>query len=1041
MLSKLIHFSLHFRGFVLVVAGLLLVVGGLVAARTPVDVLPDLTAPSVTVITEAPGFAPEEVELLVTFPLESVLNGGPGVRRLRSISGAGLSVIVVEFDWGQDVYLARQIVSERLLESELPGGVGRPRLGALSSVMGEIAFLALTSETLEGERLRRIAEIDVRRALLAIPGISQVVAMGGGLRQYQILLDPPALARHDIGVLDVVRALEATSATTAAGFLVDGSQEYLVRGLGRARNADDLAATVVALRDEIPVTVGMVGTVETGVMPTRGIASYNGSPAVLLMIQKQPGANTLELNAAVDRVMAEMETSLPAEVAIETESFRQADFIEVAIHNVSVAMRDGAILVVLVLFLFLGNIRATLISAIAIPISLVVGVLAISAYGATVNTMTLGGLTIAIGALVDDAIIAVENIVRRLRRRREETVSSEGRPISEVIEAAIQEVVRPILFATAIIGLVFVPLFLLPGMEGRLMKPLGLAYVTALAASLVVSLTVTPALAVLLFRRSGSLADRQPWLMRHLVGIYRPVLSWVVDRPFLVSGIAVLILALSMALVPFQGRTFMPAFNEGALTVAVIAPPGITLAESDALGRQVEESLLAFPEVVSTSRRTGRAEREAHVQGVNGGEIEVVLRDGRPKEELLAEMRRMVATIPGVSVTFGQPISHRIEHMISGSKANLAIKIFGPDLSVLRRLATSAEGILDTVPGIVDLSNTEQAAVPQIAIDFDRPAMARYGLDATGLARAVEALFQGTQVGEILEDGLVTSVVVRLAEGTHQHYDELGRSPILAEEGRTIRLADVAQVRQDLGPSIVRREDVRRVAVLTANVTGRDLTGTVEVARLALDAGLDLPPGYRLDLGGQFESAARSLTVLGVLSIVVVLAMYGLLFFAFSSHRQALIVLVNLPLAVVGGVIAVALGHGVLSVASLLGFITLFGIATRNGVLMVTRYQQLLEGGASMATAVIQGSEERMAPVVMTALTAGLALVPLVLAGGRPGNEILSPMGEVILGGLLSSTALNLVVVPALFARWGMPKGRFTKAGDVDGASKRTGLR
>jgi len=779
--------------------------------------------------------------------------------------------------------------------------------------------------------------------------------------------------------------------------------------------------------------VGMLGEVKAGIEPVRGTASYSGRPAVILSVQKQPGANTLELTAAIDSVMSEMEENLPAGVTVERENFRQANFIEIAIHNVSVAMRDGAILVVIILLLFLGNLRSTLISALAIPLSLVAGVLAISAIGATVNTMTLGGLTIAIGALVDDAIIVVENIVRRLRERRYLAGDEGGGPVGEVIEAATQEVVRPIFFATVIIGLVFLPLFLLPGMEGRLMKPLGLAYVAALAASLVVSLSVTPALASLLLARKRALASSEPWLLRRLVRLYRPSLRWALDHPGWVVTGAVLAFLGALALVPLLGRTFMPAFNEGALTVAVASPPGITLAESDALGRQVEESLLAFPEVVSTSRRTGRAERDEHLQGVNGAEIEVVLRSGRPKDELLVEMRREVATIPGVSVTFGQPITHRIDHMISGSKANLAVKIFGPDLSVLRRLASAAEEILGSVPGVVDLSNQEQATVPQLALEFDRAAMARHGLNASQLARTVEALFQGTQVGEILEEGLVTSVVVRLADDSHRHRENLENLPVLTEGGRVIRLGDVVRVRQDLGPSIVRREDVRRVAVLTANISGRDLSGTVENAREELEAELDLPSGYRLVFGGQFESAARSLNVIAILSVVVLLATYGLLFFAFSSHRQTLIVLVNLPLAVVGGVIAVAVGGGVLSVASLLGFITLFGIATRNGVLMVARYQQLLERGKiAVREAVLVGSEERMAPVLMTSLCAGLALVPLVLAGGRPGNEILSPMGEVILGGLLSSTALNLVVVPALFARWGMPKGRRAEVGNGD---------
>jgi CzcA family heavy metal efflux pump len=1028
MIAKLIRFSIQFRGFILVVAGLLLVAGGLVATRTPVDVLPDLTAPSVTVLTEAAGFAPEEMELLVTFPLESVLNGAPGVRRLRSVSGAGVSVLYVEFDWGQDLYLARQIVSERLQQAELPAEASRPKLGPVSSVMGEIAFLALTSEEMASAKLRRLAETDVRRALLAIPGISQVVPMGGDIRQYQVHLEPAALARHGLGTLDVVDALEKASSNAAAGFHIDESQEYLVRGLGRARTAEDLAATVVTLVEGVPVTVGMIGRVIVGVEPVRGKASYNGRSAVILSVKKQPGANTLDLTAEIDRVMAEIGASLPSSVMIEGESFRQADFIEVAIHNVSVAMRDGAVLVIIILFVFLGTIRSTVISALAIPLSLVAGVLAISAFGATVNTMTLGGLTIAIGALVDDAIIAVENIIRRLRQRHLEPGSTGKVSIAELIEGAVLEVVRPILFATAMIGLVFIPLFFLPGMEGRLMKPLGLAYVSALAASLVVSLTVTPALASVLLTRGRALSTSEPRLMTWLLRLYRPSVRWAVDHAGAVMAGSVLALLGALALLPILGRTFMPAFNEGALTVAVVAPPGITLSESDDLGRQVEEALLAFPEVVSTSRRTGRAERDEHLQGVNGSEIEVVLRPGRPKEELLAGMRRSVAAIPGVSVAFGQPISHRIEHMISGAKANLAVKIFGPDLTVLRRLASSAEEILGSVSGIVDLSNLEQATVPQLVISFDRAAMALYGLDAHALARSIETMFQGTRVGEILEEGLSTSVVVRLGIESHRHREELERMPVLSRGGQIIRLGNVATVRQDLGPSIVRREGVRRVVVLAANIAGRDLTGTVQTARAALDEGLELPAGYRVVFGGPFESAARSLVVIAVLTALVLAASYGLLFFAFSSHRQASIVLVNMPLAVVGGVVAVAVGQGVLSVASLLGFITLFGIATRNGVLMVTRYRQLLDSGAaSVREAVLVGSEERIAPVLMTALTAGLALIPLVLAGDRPGNEILSPMAEVILGGLLSSTALNLVVVPALFARWGVARGQGTK--------------
>ena len=1019
MLNAVIRASLRFRSAVLAAAAVLLVAGTIVVREMPVDVLPDLTAPTVTVLTEAPGLAPEEVELLVTFPIESALNGAPGLRRVRSVSGAGISVAWAEFEWGQDVYRARQVVAERLQEVVLPEAVARPRLGPISSIMGEITFLALTSEALTPMELRHLAETTVRRALLAVPGIAQVVAIGGELRQQEVVLEPAALAQHRLTVDAVVDALRAGSAATAAGFHVAAQQEYLVRGLGRARTAADLAATVVAVRGGVPVTVGDLGAVRTGPEPARGTASYSTRPAVILSVQKQPGANTLDLTAAIEARMADLAPSLPAGVVVETENFRQADFIRLAIHNVSAALRDGAVLVVLILLLFLGNLRTTLISALAIPLSLLAGILVVSAFGGTVNTMTLGGLTIAIGALVDDAIIDVENVFRRLRGERAKP-EGERRPPLEVVYHASVEVRSAIVFATVIIALVFLPLLVLPGMEGRLMRPLGLAYVAALLASLVVSLTVTPVLCSLLLPHSRALERGEPWLLRTLGRWYRPTLAWALRRRTLVlGGTAVLSLA-ALAVVPTLGRTFLPEFNEGALTVSVVSAPGITLAESDALGREVEAALLEFPEVVSTSRRTGRAERDEHLQGVHGAEMEVVLQTGRPKDELLAEMRRAVATIPGVTVTFGQPISHRIDHMLSGAKSNLAVKVFGPDVSVLRRLAGTVETVLSGVDGVVDVSNQEQATVPQLVIDYDRAAMARWGLTPERMSRTVEALFQGTVAGELVQDGLPSRVVVRFPERLRGGGAELEDLPVATPAGDLVRLGAVATITPDLGPSIVRRENVQRVAMVTANVSARNLGGTVEAVRQALATELDLPAGYRLELGGQFESAGRSLRRIAVLSVVVLMAMGALLYLAFRSHRRALIVLVNLPLAVIGGVFAVAIGHGVLSVASLLGFITLFGIATRNGVLMVSHYQHLMEEeGLPIGQAVIEGSLARMAPVLMTALTAGLALVPLVLAGGKPGNEILSPMAEVILGGLLTSTALNLLVVPTLFARWG----------------------
>lgn len=1019
MLDRIIRASLRHRWAVLAAALVLLVAGGALALRLPIDIFPDLTAPTVTVITEAKGLAPEELELLVTTPVESALNGASGVRRIRSVSGPGISVVWVEFEWGEDVYLARQVVAERLQAVTLPGGAERPTLGPISSIMGEITFIALTSDSVPAMEVRRLAETVVRRGLLAVPGISQVVPIGGEVREYLVELDPAALVQARISVEEVMNALAAASAVPAAGFHVDGGQEYLVRGLGRARSTADLANTVLRVRDGVPLRLGQIAAVRLSPEPARGTASYRARPAVILSVQKQPGANTLSLTRETDRVLDDLQRSLPPGVVIEKENFRQAAFIDVAIHNVSVALRDGAILVVLVLFVFLGNVRATLISAVAIPLSLVAGVVVISMLGGTLNTMTLGGFTIAIGALVDDAIIDVENVFRRLRENHHKP-EEERRSVHDVVFRASSEVRGAILFATLVIALVFLPLLTLPGIEGRLLRPLGLAYLASLAGSLLVALTVTPVLCLLLLPRRDLLEAGEPRVLRLWRRAYERTLAFCLDRRRLVLGGAVAALLLALAVLPFLGQSFLPPFNEGSLTISIVSPLGTPLREGDALGREVEKALLAFPEVVSTSRRTGRAEKDEHVQGVNASEMEVVLRPGRPRPQLLAAMRRAVATIPGVSVSFGQPISHRIDHMISGSKTNLAVKIFGPDLPVLRGLSAAAERVLRGVPDIVDLSNQEQATVPQLLVDFDREAMARHGLRPADLARSVEALFQGAVAGEVVEGGLSSRIVVRFPERLRLHRDDLESLPVTTPAGQVIRLGEVARVQFDLGPGLVRREGVQRLAMLTANIAGSDLTGVVAKARAALREGLALPEGYRVEFGGQFEEAARSLRNLGLLALGILAAMYALLFVAFRSHRHTLIVLVNLPLALIGGLFAVVVSGEGLSVASLVGFITLFGIATRNGVLLVSHYQHLIrDEGLPLREAVVRGSQERLAPVLMTALTAGLALIPLVLAGHRPGNEIQSPMAEVILGGLLTSTFLNLVVVPVLFARWG----------------------
>ena len=1029
MLNQLIRTSLRHKHATLALGILILVAGVVTSLRMPVDIFPDLTAPTVTVLTEAPGLAPEEVEVLVTFPLESSLNGAPGIRRVRSVSAAGISVIWAEFQWGRDIYLARQVVAERIQGIDLPSQVERPSLGPISSIMGEITFIALTSqdESITAMELRRLAETTVLRSLLSVPGISQAVPIGGEVREIQVELDPSAMIQHRIGIAEVAERLEEATSNPAAGFHVTGGQEYLVRGLGRVRTPADVAGAALSMREGVPLTVADIAVVQEAAEPKRGTAAYKAVPAVILSVQKQPGANTLAVTREIDRRLDELASTLPPGVKIERENFRQADFIEVAIHNVSTALRDGAILVILILFIFLGSVRSTFITALALPLSLLAAILMMSLFRISINTMTLGGMTIAIGALVDDAIIGVENVIRRLRQDRERPASSR-RDAIEVIYAASSEVRKPIVFATVIIALVFLPLFVLHGMEGRLLRPLGFSYVVALLASLLVSLTVTPVLCYFLLKGDRRLERPEPWLLRTLKRRYQSDLDRVLARPRAVYVFSGVLLAGAIATVPFLGRSFLPPFNEGSLTVSVVSLPGITLAESDALGRQVEKALLAFPEVVSTSRRTGRAEKDEHIQGVNAAEMEVVLRPGRPKEDLLAEMRHAVATIPGIEVSFGQPISHRIDHMISGSKSSLAVKIFGPDLSVLRSLAGRAEALMAEVPGIVDLGNQEQAAVPQMLIEFDRERMSRYGLSAADLGRTVEALFQGAEVGEIVEGGIAARVVLKYPERLRAQGSDLEGLPVALENGRLIRLGEVARVRFDLGPSLVRRENVQRVAMLTANIAGSDLVGTVERVREKVSRELNPPLGYRVEYGGQFEEAASGVRNLLMLAAFILVAMYGLLFLAFRSHRHTLIVLVNLPLALIGGIFAVALGGGTLSVAAIVGFITLFGIATRNGVLLVSHYQHLMrEEGLPLAAAVRQGSYERLAPVLMTALTAGIALIPLVARGGEPGNEIQSPMGQVILGGLLTSTFLNMVVVPVLFAKWGERK---TATGD-----------
>lgn len=1018
MLNAILKFALNNRILTLSAAFMLLVYGTLTLRKTPIDVFPDLTAPTVTVMTQAPGMAPEELEKLATFPLESALNGSGNIRRVRSLTTEGMSTIWVEFQWGEDIYRARQIVSERIQAVHLPAGIEAPQMGAISSIMGEIMFLAVTSNSMSPIELRLLVETQIVRRMQAIPGVSKVTAVGGDTRQFTVEVDPLLLSQYQISIDELVNTLAEASLNPTAGFQIENGQEYLVRGYGRAENVEDIQKTVLKILGGVPLTISDIANVKVEPEAKRGVASYNGQPAVVVSLQKQPGVNTLKLTRDIEKVITNLDATLPEGVAISKDSFRQADFIRLAVRNISNALRDGAILVILVLYLFLGNFRSTLISALAIPLSLLGSILTLSAWGYTINTMTLGGLTIAIGALVDDAIIDVENVFRRLKLERALPLE-QRRPLIQVVFSASSEVRSAIFFATLIIILVFIPLFFLPGMEGRLLLPLGLAYVSSLLASLVVSLTITPVLCYYLLTRKRVLERKEPIVVRFLTRLYERVLKRSLKHPKTVYVLATGGSVLAACCIPFFGKSFLPEFNEGAFTLSLASPPGITLEESDQVGTMVEETLKKFPEVVSTLRRTGRGDLDEHGMGVNASEIEVVLRPGRPKAALLEAMREDTASIPGVNISFGQPISHRIDHMISGSKTNLAIKIFGPDLSILRQLSREVHQTVSGLPKVVDLSNQEQSVIPQLIIDYDDDAMARYGLRPATLSRTVESLFQGTKAGELLKDGLVSTLMVRFPDDLRSFREQIDNLPILTSSGKIIHLADVADIRYDLGPSLIRREHVQRVAVLTANIAARDKTGVAEKVAHSIREQVSFPSGYYFSIEGQFEEATRGLQNLALLSIIVVIGIYLLLFSAFRNHFHTLIVLVNLPLALIGGVIALFLGSKVLSIASMVGFITLFGIATRNGVLLVSHYQNLLAEGFSLSECVLKGSQERLLPVLMTAITAGLALVPLILEGLQPGNEIQSPMAEVILGGLVTSTLLNMIVVPILFKQWG----------------------
>jgi len=1012
--------SLHNRLAVLVITALILIAGTAAILKTEVDIFPDLNAPTVVVMTEAPGLAAEEVEKVVTFPLETAVNGATGVRRVRSTSTAGFSTVTVEFDWDTDIYTARQIVSERLdaASENLPDGVDKPVMGPQSSILGEMMIVGLTSDSTSMLELRRIAERTIRPRLLSLGGVSQVSVIGGDAPEYQIKLNPDRMLSYGISMADVLTATEGMNDNAGGGSIYDYGNEYIVKADINTTDCDELAQTVVRADGRGTVTLADISTVEqSGRLPRIGTASVATRKAVLITVTKQNGADTRSLTSAIDTELSRMVTTLPPDVKVSTDIFRQNDFIDAAIGNLTSSLTEGAFFVIIVLFIFLMNFRTTVISLIALPLSIIITVLIIRGFGMTVNTMSLGGIAIAIGCLVDDAIVDVENVYRRLRENRQ-LPPEQRRPAVKVVYEASTEVRMPIFYSTLIITAAFLPLFFLQGMDGRMLKPLGIAFIVALAASTIVALTLTPVLCSLLLDRDSkkeAKLDAQPRISRWLTSAYSRSLQWVLahSRPVLW---AVGILFVAAAGVYFTlGGGFLPHFNEGSFTINVSTMPGISLEESDRIGRMAEQIILDTPEVLTAARKTGRAELDEHSLGVNTSEMEVPYRlADRSRAEVSADLRHRLSEIPGAVIEIGQPISHRIDAMLSGAQSQVAIKIFGPDLNTLFALGRSIKGIVDEVSGAVDVNIEQQVERPQLLITPRRELLARYGVTPGEFSRTVSAALGGKQVGEVYDNGFAYDITVTLDEAHRGDISSIGLLPVSTAQG-PMPLENLADIRVSSGPNTINRENVERRLIVSANVEGRDLVGTVDDIRRRVAEQVEMPENYYVVYGGQFENQKSASRTLALTSLGALLIIFLLLYSEFHSIKAALIILVNMPLALIGGIFMLAVTGGEVNIPAIIGFISLMGICTRNGMLLISHYDTLAAEGAGVDERISRGSADRLLPIIMTALTSALALIPLAVKSQEAGNEIQSPMAIVILGGLISSTALNIYVVPILY--------------------------
>ncbi len=1020
MLDKILRFSLDNRLLVILLGIVIIVAGTQIASRMDVDVFPDITAPTVVVMTDAHGMAAEEVERLVSFPIETAVNGATGVRRVRSNSSYGFSFVWVEFDWGTDIYKARQIVSEKMVEvsSFIPQGIGMPILAPQSSVMGEIMFVSLQADSTSMLDLRTIADWDIKPVLLATTGVSQVTIIGGDYKQYQVLVDPHKLMHYGISLAELEETCRGFSQNAQGGMIYQYGNEYVLRAIARTNNLEELGASLIKRENGRPVRVDDVAEIRIGAALKMGHGSHNASPAVILSISKQPNANTIKLTEAIEKNLSELQNTLPADVRVDTRIFRQADFINTAINNVKKVLLEGALLVVLILFLFLMSFRTTIISLIAIPVSLLSAVIALHFLNLNINTMSLGGMAIAIGSLVDDAIIDVENVYKHLRRNIQ-LPPHERTPVLTIVFDTSKEIRSSIIKATLIIIIAFVPLFFLSGMEGRMLQPLGVAYIVSLFASLIVAMTLTPVLSYFLLTDEKRLkkAVKEPWLSRNLARLYSTSLRFSLRHKKAVITGALLLFFMAMLVLLSMGRSFLPEFNEGALTINAVSQPGISLDKSNDIGNMLELALLSIPEVTSSSRRTGRGELDEHSQSSNSAEIDVNYQlTNRPREVFLEEVRQKLSSVPGVVFTVGQPLGHRIDHMISGTKANIAIKIFGPDLSTLYLTGKQIEASIRSIPNLVDVTTEELIEVPQLQLKANRERLAYYGITISEFTRFAEIAFSEEKSGEIFEEQRSFDLVVRLNDDYSKNIEGIMDALIRTSDGKTVPLSQVAEIVSTGGPNTISRENVQRKLVVSANVSGGGLSRAVDQIRQRIESEILLPEGYRIEYGGQFESAEAATRTLIIASILAILVIFLLLYQEFKDLKLSGIILINLPLALIGGVFAIWFTSGIVSIPAIIGFITLFGIATRNGILLITRYQRLENTGENRLESVLQGSVDRLNPILMTALTAGLALIPLAMSGDVAGNEIQSPMAKVILGGLLSSTLLNIYLVPMIYS-------------------------